>query len=259
MTNNDDLTIRMKTYEAVSDLHLVRRMPVIIRLDGKNFSNFTRSLRKPFDNDFAKCMSATALRLCAEAQNCRMAFHGSDEISLLLTDYKTLNTAPWFDNDVMKIASISAAIATAAFAEEMSAVWGNNKKFPVFDSRCFNIPERDVVNYFVWRQRDTMRNSVSAAAQSAFSHKELHGVNRDQMIDMLKLRKGIDWNNYGHHFRMGSVVVRDAEIVGNVTRHRWTEHNAPLFKDDRQYVEKFLQAENNDVLILNDKMDKAIG
>lgn len=260
MSNNDDLTIRMKAYEAVSDIHLMRRTPVIVRLDGKNFSTFTRSMKKPFDSAFKMCMTAVAKRLCAEAQNCRMAFHGSDEISLLLVDYRTLTTSPWFDNDVMKVTSVSAAIATAAFAEELlsQGVFDvKNKRFPVFDSRCFNVPERDVVNYFVWRQRDIMRNSVSAAAQSVFSHKDLQGVNRDQMIDMLKLRRGIDWNDYGHHFRQGSVIIRDAEVLGNVTRHRWVEHAAPLFKDDRQYVEKFLHVDDSDVYVLNDKVDKA--
>jgi tRNA(His) 5'-end guanylyltransferase len=40
----------MKKYESVSDGYLMRRCPVIIRLDGRAFHTFTRRCEKPFDN-----------------------------------------------------------------------------------------------------------------------------------------------------------------------------------------------------------------
>jgi len=43
----DSLGDRMKRYENVSKVSLVRRMPVIIRLDGKAFHTFTRGFMKP--------------------------------------------------------------------------------------------------------------------------------------------------------------------------------------------------------------------
>ena len=47
----DDLGLRMKHYyENIPQNRLVRRMPVIIRLDGRAFHTFTKGLRKPFDN-----------------------------------------------------------------------------------------------------------------------------------------------------------------------------------------------------------------
>ena len=47
----DSLGDRMKRYENVPKVHLVRRMPVIIRLDGKAFHTFTRGFVKPFDKE----------------------------------------------------------------------------------------------------------------------------------------------------------------------------------------------------------------
>lgn len=44
---------RMKSnYEHVYRIKLPKRMPVIIRLDGKAFHTFTQHMNKPFDNEF---------------------------------------------------------------------------------------------------------------------------------------------------------------------------------------------------------------
>ena len=42
---NDSLGDRMKTYEGVSRNFLTRRVPAIIRLDGKAFHTFTRGIQ----------------------------------------------------------------------------------------------------------------------------------------------------------------------------------------------------------------------
>lgn len=46
---NDSLGDRMKGYEGVSRNFLTRRVPAIIRLDGKAFHTFTKGMEKPFD------------------------------------------------------------------------------------------------------------------------------------------------------------------------------------------------------------------
>lgn len=43
------LAKRMKKYEAVSKNVLMRRTPVIIRVDGRAFHTFTKGFQKPFD------------------------------------------------------------------------------------------------------------------------------------------------------------------------------------------------------------------
>lgn len=254
----DSFAARMKGYESVAQPVLMHRTPVIVRVDGKNFSKLTRSMHKPFDRRLLECMTAAASRLVQEAQNCRMAYYQSDEISLLLTDFRTLNTSPWFDNQVQKICSISAALATAGFAERFEEVFNRDvpkdkqaKAFPVFDARCFNLPREEVSNYFVWRQRDAERNSVSMAAQANFSHKELHGVNRVQMMDMLMLKKGINWNDYEPAFKRGKILVKESTEVSSVVngsevralRSKWVAHDAPIFSKDRDAVERFLREE----------------
>jgi tRNA(His) 5'-end guanylyltransferase len=48
---NDALGERMKKYEYITRDHLVPRMPVIIRLDGKAFHTLTRGFKRPYDAD----------------------------------------------------------------------------------------------------------------------------------------------------------------------------------------------------------------
>ena len=131
--NRDNLGDRMKTYENVTRAHLVRRMPVIIRIDGKAFHTFTRGFQKPFDQILMKTMQDTMKYLCENIQGCVLGYTQSDEISLLLIDYQTLTSDAWFDNTVQKMCSISASMATLAFNKcfrENVNQW-NSEKFSI--------------------------------------------------------------------------------------------------------------------------------
>lgn len=111
----DSLGDRMKRYENVPKVRLVRRMPVIVRLDGKAFHTFTRGFVKPFDSLLMQTMNDTMKYLCENIQGCVMAYTQSDEITLVLVDYQTLTSDAWFDNSVEKMCSIAASMATVAF------------------------------------------------------------------------------------------------------------------------------------------------
>lgn len=199
---NDNLGNRMKGYENVTRNYLTRRTPVIIRLDGVAFHTFTKGFEKPFDELLWVTMAQTALYLCQEVQNCVFAYTQSDEISLVLIDYKNLNTDVWFGNNIQKICSVIAAKASVFFNyalyvnaldESAVSIDENRKEFlenifnktAFFDARCFNIPREEVLNYFIWRQKDCQKNSVSAIAQTYFSNKELYQKSTKQRIEMI--------------------------------------------------------------------------
>ena len=196
---NDNLGNRMKGYENVTRNYLTRRTPVIIRLDGVAFHTFTKGFEKPFDRLLLATMCQVAEKLCNEVQNCVFAYTQSDEISLVLIDYRNLNTDAWFGNNIQKICSVVAAKASVYFNEILENYYYiesldkdreiflenvlNKKAF--FDARCFNIPREEVLNYFIWRQKDCQKNSVSAIAQAYFSNKELYQKSTKQRIEML--------------------------------------------------------------------------
>lgn len=230
---------RMKNnYENISRYYLTRRMPVIIRIDGKAFHTFTRGFKKPFDDIFVKTMQDTMKYLCENIQGCVLGYTQSDEISLVLVDYAELTTDAWFGNNLQKMCSVSASMATLAFNKFFSGrvqefmydccdEFGDDvlpekqndyelahnvyfKKFnaAMFDSRVFTIPKEEVCNYLIWRQQDATRNSIQSVGQANFSQKELHGKSCNNIQDMLMLQKSINWNDYSTTLKRGSCCIK---------------------------------------------------
>lgn len=239
--SKDPMGDRMKgDYERRAQTHLPRRTHTIIRIDGKAFHTYTRGLDKPYDKQLMDDMAETAMVLCHQIQGARVGFVQSDEISILLTDFANRQTQAWFDGNVQKIVSIAASIATAAF----NRLRPEGKAPAYFDARVFTIPEEiEVVNYFLWRQRDATRNSISMLAQAHFSAKRLHGLSTGQMQELLWSEKGINWNDEDPRFKRGTIVVPrwrteevrytdrrdDLEHVGEAQRRRWVFEAAPNF------------------------------
>ena len=102
----------MKGYENITRNHLISRMPVIIRLDGKAFHTFCKKFAKPYDEVMAHSMQETMKYLCEHIQGCVLGYTQSDEITLVLVDYQTLKTDSWFDNNIQKMVSVSASMAS---------------------------------------------------------------------------------------------------------------------------------------------------
>lgn len=204
MPGNDSLGDRMKDYERITKTTLPRRTYTLIRVDGRAFHTYLRGADKPFDFTFMDDMAYVAKALCEEISGTVFAYTQSDEVSLLVTDFESTGTQPWFGGEVQKIVSISAAIATAALQKRRPS------RLATFDARVFTISDpREVGNYFIWRQRDAVRNSISMAAQAQFSHNRLRGVNTGQMQELLWAEKGINWNDYPEEAKRGWVVVKD--------------------------------------------------
>lgn len=232
----DSLGDRMKGfYESVFKHKLPYRMPVIIRLDGKAFHTFTRKLNKPFDEGLISWMNHTAIELCRQIQGAQIAYVQSDEISILLHNYKKFNSGAWFDNEIQKMCSISAAIATAAFNSTLRAqVVGP----ALFDSRVFVLPEHEVCNYYIWRQQDWIRNSIQMVARSFYSDKECFKKNQSEMQEMI-FQKGVNWDDFPVPLKRGRCVIKDAEC-------KWiVDDNIPIFTQDRDYINKHLFTEES--------------
>lgn len=256
--DNSSIGNRMKNYEAVSDIRLVNRMPIILRIDGRAFHTFTRGLKKPFDEVFVKTMQETMQKLCENIDSCVLGYTQSDEISLLLVNYDILERTPWFDNRIQKICSIASSIAVYWFVRqfrENAAPYldGEDGKYsdilkkkidtPVqFDCRAFNIPKEDVTNNFYWRQLDASRNSILSVGYANFSTEELHGKNCNEVQDMLHEQRGINWNDLPTHLRRGSCCKKVTKSINGVERHIWEiDKEIPTFKGDgREYIEKLI-------------------
>jgi tRNA(His) guanylyltransferase len=225
---------RMKEYEAAHRAVLPRRTYTLLRLDIRAAHSYLRGAQRPFDETFMADMDAVAEALCAEISGAVFAYTQSDEISLLVTDFAALGTQPWFGGVVAKVLSVSASLATAVLNERRP---GGRA---LFDARVFTLADPvEVANYFLWRQRDAVRNSVSMAAQARFSHKRLHGVSSGGMQELLFTEAGINWNDYPDGCKRGRVTVRQVgerpveyvdkrtqETVTTTAVRSWWETNA---------------------------------
>ena len=259
MAFHDELGNRMKNnYENIPKTKLMRRTPVAIRIDGKAFRTFTRSFKKPFDDILIESMQETMKYLCENIQGCVLGYTQSDEITLILQDYKTFETQAWFDYEIQKMCSISASMATMAFNKKFKDIADyfvdqnedNDNlcnycdvllraadKGAMFDSRCFNIPKEEVTNLLFWRQLDALRNSIQMVGRANFSHKVLHGKNASQIDEML-LAKGIDFHTYPTYQKRGACCIRDEN------GHWFIDEEIPMFKDEgREYVERLINCE----------------
>jgi tRNA(His) 5'-end guanylyltransferase len=235
----------MKGYEHAGSSTLPRRMPVILRVDGKAFHTWTRGLERPLCVPLVNGMNAAAVALCEHIQGAQMAYVQSDEISVLIHGYKRYASTPWLDNRKSKIESVGASIAAATLTAESILIHGHMKP-AFFDGRADVYPESDVCNYFVWRQQDTIRNSIQMLAQSLYSQKQLHGRNCSQLQDMIH-EKDRNWNDLPTWARRGRTVVREVYEIDGATRSRWVvDEDPPMFSLVREYVECFLAVEPED-------------
>lgn len=230
----NELETRMKDqYENRYRILLPRRTYTIIRIDGRCFHTYTAGMARPFDVDLHDCLCLTAAALCAEIQGACLGFTQSDEISILLTDFHKPGTAAWFDGNLQKIASVSASFATMRF--NILAARCKLRPEAVFDARAFIIPDPvETENYFICRQKDATRNSISMATQSVFSHKQLHQKNSNQMQEML-FGKGINWNDYPNWFKRGSAIVYEPGMDPLDSYWR-ADSLTPIFTADRNYL-----------------------
>lgn len=244
--SHNSLGDRMKAYEAASRTTLPGRLPVIIRVDGKAFHTYTRGTDRPFDTFLGDVMVDTAKRLCEEIQGAQLAYTQSDEISVLIHGYKKFESQPWFDNQVQKIVSVAAGVASSFFTANSwrivcrgAKTVVDNLKPAVFDARAFVVPEADVCNYFLWRQQDAMRNSVQMLARSLFSHKLVENKNTSVLKEMCAAQ-GCPWESIEPRWQRGVCIRR---VVDGIRNPWQPDYNIPVFSQDRNYVNSLLAVE----------------
>lgn len=204
-----DLSDRMKEYEsAEAGRRFMRRLPVLVRIDGKRFSKFTKDLEKPFDERFAECMIGTTKQLVREFKPV-LAYTQSDEITLLFYEDGP-DSQIAFDGRISKMVSVLAAFTSVQFNGWLGTTLPDKTEDePIFDCRAWQVPSKEeAANVFLWREMDAARNSIQMAAYAAFGHSKTNNKNTKEMQEMLFNEKGINWNDYPDHFKRGTFVRR---------------------------------------------------
>ncbi|KAH7141111.1 tRNAHis guanylyltransferase-domain-containing protein [Dactylonectria macrodidyma] len=209
------LATRMKDYEAQTEIRLQLSQPAILRLDGHAFSKFTAPFNKPFDERLHTAMVKTCADLLEAYPSASLAYTQSDEITLVFPD-----GVGRFNGRVMKIATLAAGFCSVHFYSHLMAALAKMPQpavknlatlpLPHFDGRIFNVPSvEECVNNIIWRCRgDAVRNSISAFARSLFSQKQLDGKNKDEMLEMVKLERGVTYEESVPKWALEGSIVK---------------------------------------------------
>ena len=220
-----DLGKRMKGYEDAFRQTALHRVPVMIRVDGRAFHTLTKHFDRPFDRKFMNAMISSAIDVAKDMQGFKAAYIQSDEATFCITDYDTINTSAWFNYNIQKMVSISAANMSVALSQREYCCTGG--VLPIFDSRAFNVPIDDVVNAFLWRAKDWERNSLQMYAQHFFSEKQLrgkhsadihemlYGIGKNWTIDLINCERNGTFLIGGDNSSESDLLVRKGMVIRN--------------------------------------------
>lgn len=265
------LSDRMKEYEQNTQYSLIKKLPVIIRIDGRAFSKFTKGLDKPFDKDLSDIFKYVCFKLKEQIDNVKFIYSQSDEISILLTDWDTTKEKDggridtWYNYRLQKMISVASSVTTCIFNQKVDEVasmywrlysqrdidseeqdlylnkykvWKAKRYGAIFDARVFNLPLDEVTNYFIYRQNDAIRNAKMSFARKYFSNSQLQGVSCIDALEKVKKEYNVDFYDMPLIQQRGFTIDRketeDGDFKPNV------DENIPVFKDNRDYIEKYL-------------------
>lgn len=256
-----NLKEKCEYYRSLTDHKLMPNSYVLVMVDGHCFSKLIKNkFNKPFDDDFINMMNETAKYLCENIQGAKFAYTQSDEISLLITDFETPTTDSFFSYRLCKIQSLVASMASAKFNQlytiknlkDKSLIQNYKDVIPLctFDCKVWTVPNaNDAYAWFLYRQTDCIKNSKSQTAQTYIPHKQLMGLNADEMIAKTKDEKGIDWHTFDPGKKFGRVIKKvETQMEKDLptgehisfTRNIWTAVPATDFKEDNVIVKDLI-------------------
>ncbi|KAF8629976.1 hypothetical protein AX17_005541 [Amanita inopinata Kibby_2008] len=192
---------------------------LLFRLDGHSFHRFSEAhgFTKPNDLRALQLMDHAARDVMEEYSDIMLAFGESDEYSFLLRKQTTL-----YNRRQAKIVSTLTSYFTSCYVFHWSKYLPDTslRYPPSFDGRIVLYPtEREVRDYFSWRQADTHINNLYNTAfwalvqqgeeTTAQAHATLRGTVSKEKHEILFSRFNINYNNIEERYKKGSILVRE--------------------------------------------------
>jgi len=245
--SNFKLKDRIISYQETTDYKLLNRVPIIICINGRAFAKNTELLEKPYCNKFAECILSTTMRLCSEVEGCLFAYQHNDEIVLVLKNDQNLETAPWFDNKLQKICSVTASIASLHFTKCANTINLDLITDPIFISQVFMVPTiMEAINTMVLKQQQNFHTSIQFSCFYELLKKYdkhhikemLSGLSIDEKIDLLQQECSVSFNDYPVAFRRGVAAYKVPRIIDDGTmKNKWSINaELPIFTKDQSFL-----------------------
>lgn len=204
----DTLGDRMKLLEQQeAGRKFLPLLPIMARIDGKTFHNWTKDLDRPYDGRFTNMMIETT-KFLVEETGAKIGYTQSDEISLIYYS-DTYESQIFFDGKIHKMNSVLASFATGFFNSIVQKYFEEKRPLAYFDCRVWQVPTKmEAVNTILWRELDASKNSISMAARHYFSHNQLMNKTGSEMQEMMFKEHGVNWNDYPTFFKRGTYIQR---------------------------------------------------
>lgn len=214
----DAMGDRMKEFEGIeTGQRFIPLLPIVVRLDGRSFSSYTKWMERPYDVLMSRTMIETTKALVRET-NAVIGYTQSDEITLILYS-DAFDSEIWFDGKKQKMISCLASFCSVTFYRLICEANPEKKTapLPTFDCRAYNAPSKtEAVNAVLWREKDATKNAISSAARSLYSHKDIEGKTGSEKQEML-FAKGVNFNKYPAAFKRGTFIQR-RKVVRTFTK-----------------------------------------
>jgi tRNA(His) guanylyltransferase len=249
--SSSKLKDRIDSYINSTDYKLLSKLPTITCVNGKSFFKTTSLIDKPFCSEFTESMLATALKLSTDIEGTVFSYYYNDEIIIITRNDQNIDTAPWFDNKLQKIASITSSIATRYFNEYTSTKELNLFGESLFYSHVFVVPNiGEAINTIICKQQQNFHSSVHFACFYELLKKYdkntiremLMGLSVDEKINLLSQECGIIFNDYPAVYRRGAACYKIPKVVDNIVKNKWTINtDLPIFTKDQTFLNNILK------------------
>ena len=237
---------RIEKYQHSTDYVLLNRVPLVICVNGKNFSKITQLLDKPYCSVFTECMASTMLKLGIEIEGIIFAYQHNDEIVLISRNDQTNETNPWLDNKLQKICSVVSGIASLHFSEVSKKNNLNLTGSPLFTVQAFPVPTMtEAANTIIYKQQQNFHTSIQSACLYELLKKYdknnikemLMGLTMDEKIDLLYQECQVDFNDYPLTFRRGIAAYKRPQISGETMKNKWyVNTELPIFTKEQSFL-----------------------
>lgn len=239
---------RIDAYQELSDYKIMNRVPLITVINGRAFSKLTSLIEKPYCIKFAEGMLSATLKLCMEIEGALFAYQFNDEIVIVSRNDQTLETEPWYDNRVQKIASITASLATLHFKNYLGGSELELIGDPLFTSHVFPVPTiGEAINAIICKQQENLYKTIQFTCFYSLLKKYdkntvkemLTGLAADEKIALLHQECGINFNkDLPLSFRRGVACYKVPQIMdGEVVKSKWNLNTElPIFVKDQGFL-----------------------
>lgn len=243
---SNSLKDRVVSYQEATDYKLLNRVPIIISINGRNFSKITSLIHKPYCQSFSECMFSTTLKLCNDIEGVLFAYQYNDEICLVVRNDQNQDTLPWFDNKLQKICSVSSSIASVHFNKCANKINLNLLDDVIFKSQVFVVPNiMEAINTMIYKQQHNFHIAIQSACFYEFLKKYnkstidnmLSGLSIDDKISILYQECNIDFNDYPSSFKRGAACYKAPQITNDMLKNKWTINtDLPIFTKNQSFL-----------------------